>query len=99
MKRYDLRDLKADFIPRMVELMNSDVKDGESLPELEISINESVVGKTAIEICRNLRNGNPPIYVYHGLLYKGKLVVSPLHLDDKSAKIVGDRIRKEVISN
>ncbi len=30
MKRYDLRELKADFMPRMVELMNKDVKDGEN---------------------------------------------------------------------
>jgi len=30
MKRYDLRELKADFMPRMVELMNKDIKDGEN---------------------------------------------------------------------
>jgi NADH-quinone oxidoreductase subunit E len=30
MKRYDLRELNADFMPRMVELMNTDVKDGEN---------------------------------------------------------------------
>jgi len=30
MKRYDLRPLKADFIPRLLELMNSDIGDGEN---------------------------------------------------------------------
>ncbi|MEA3552875.1 MAG: NADH-ubiquinone oxidoreductase subunit E family protein [Campylobacterota bacterium] len=30
MKRYDLRELNADFMPRMIELMNNDVKDGEN---------------------------------------------------------------------
>ncbi len=30
MKRFDLRDLKNDFIPRMVELMNSEIEDGEN---------------------------------------------------------------------
>ena len=30
MKRYDLRELKKDFLPRMVELMNDDIKDGEN---------------------------------------------------------------------
>jgi len=30
MKRYDLRPLKADFIPRLLELMNSDISDGEN---------------------------------------------------------------------
>ena len=30
MKRYDLRELGTEFIPRMIELMNKDVKDGEN---------------------------------------------------------------------
>ena len=30
MKRYDLRKQKENFIPRLIELMNSDIKDGEN---------------------------------------------------------------------
>ena len=30
MKRFDLRQLKNEFIPRMVELMNSEIKEGEN---------------------------------------------------------------------
>ncbi len=30
MKRYDLRELGAEFMPRMIELMNTDIKDGEN---------------------------------------------------------------------
>lgn len=30
MKRYDLRDLKADFLPRMVEIMTKNIVDGEN---------------------------------------------------------------------
>ena len=30
MKRYDLRELKAEFLPRMVELMNTEIQDGEN---------------------------------------------------------------------
>ena len=30
MKRYDLREHKAEFLPRMVEIMNNDIKDGEN---------------------------------------------------------------------
>ena len=30
MKRFDLRPLKAEFIPRLVELMNSDVMEDEN---------------------------------------------------------------------
>ena len=29
MKRYDLRELKQDFLPRLVEIMNN-IKDGEN---------------------------------------------------------------------
>ena len=30
MKRYDLRGHKENFIPRMVELMNSEISEGEN---------------------------------------------------------------------
>ena len=30
MKRYDLRELNSDFMPRMIELIKSDIKDGEN---------------------------------------------------------------------
>jgi L-seryl-tRNA(Ser) seleniumtransferase len=69
---------------------------GESLPLLEIAIDESVVGRTAMEICGNLRRGNPPIYVSHGALREGKLRVNPLHLDDDSTDILAERILHEL---
>ena len=30
MKRYDLRNYKENFIPRMVEIMNSEISNGEN---------------------------------------------------------------------
>ena len=30
MKRYDLREHKENFLPRMVEIMNNDIADGEN---------------------------------------------------------------------
>ncbi len=30
MKRYDLRGHKEDFIPRLIEIMNQDIVDGEN---------------------------------------------------------------------
>ncbi len=30
MKRYDLRELKADFLSRMVEIINKDIVNGEN---------------------------------------------------------------------
>ena len=30
MKRYDLRNHKSEFLPRMVEIMNTEIQDGEN---------------------------------------------------------------------
>ena len=49
-----------------------DKEDGESLPLLELAINETAAGRGAMEICQSLRNGVPPIYVSHGGLARGK---------------------------
>ncbi|MBT4513611.1 MAG: selenocysteine synthase, partial [Chloroflexi bacterium] len=70
--------------------------DGESFPLLDISIDESAVGKTAFEVCESLRKGSPPIYAGHGKLAQGTLIVNPLHLDDASAGALAQRVREEL---
>ena len=72
-----------------------DVCDGESPPILEIRVGTSN-GRTALEICSGLRNGTPPIYVGHGKLDQGKLVVHPLCLTEDDAEQVGLRLREEL---
>ena len=73
-----------------------DKGDGESLPLLEVVVDETIVGRTAMEICGNLRRGNPPIYVSHGALAEGILRINPLHLDEATAGILAERIRQEL---
>lgn len=53
----------------------------QSPPLLEIAV-EAALGRSAFEVCRRLRQGSPPVYVGHGLLDEGKLVIHPLHLND-----------------
>lgn len=65
--------------------------DGETVPLLEIK-----VGEGALEVCRHLRQGQPPVFVGHGLLHEGKLVVNPLHLDDAQAQVLARRLREEM---
>jgi L-seryl-tRNA(Ser) seleniumtransferase len=36
--------------------------------QLEISVDETALGRTAFEVCRSLRDGSPPVYVGHGKL-------------------------------
>ena len=89
---------------RIVEKLNGspaecslrDKKDGESLPLLEITIDEVAVGREAMEICQSLRSGVPPIYVSHGSLREGKLLINPLHLNDTNTETLAERIRQEL---
>jgi len=102
---YDQAPTKAHaLLERIVEKVHGcpahcyivDKEDGESLPVLEIAIDESALGRTAIEVCNNLRHGHPPIYVSHSGLGEGKLHVNPLHLNDINTEILAERIRREL---
>ena len=79
-----------------VECSLRDKGDAESLPLLEITIDEAAVGQEAMKICQSLRNGVPPIYVSHGGLHEGKLLINPLHLDDSNTEMLAERIRQEL---
>src|SRR5262245_46592898 len=39
-----------------------DKEDRESLPTLEVSIDEARLGRSAFDVCRRLRQGTPPVY-------------------------------------
>jgi len=65
-----------------VECRLLDPNDGERSAVLEIAVNEKRLGRNAFEICRRLRNGNPPIYVGHAKLSEGILVIRPACLTE-----------------
>lgn len=71
--------------------------DGESLPILEITLDQTALGRTAWDVCRRLRRGKPPIQVGHGKLDDAKLVINPLHLNDARTATVLRRLREEFI--
>ncbi|MBT4866856.1 MAG: aminotransferase class V-fold PLP-dependent enzyme [Planctomycetaceae bacterium] len=68
----------------------------ESWPTLEIAIDESVLGRSAFEVCRRLRNGSPPVYVSHGQLSDGCLVINPHCLNDETATKLARRLCEEL---
>jgi L-seryl-tRNA(Ser) seleniumtransferase len=70
--------------------------DGESLPQLEIALDESALGRSAVDICRALRRGQPPVQVGHGLLDQGRLLINPLHLDGSSIEALARRLCEEL---
>ena len=55
-----------------------------------------MLGRTAFDVCRSLRTGAPPVYVGHGKLRDGILVVNPLCLDDETAVSLARRLQEEL---
>jgi L-seryl-tRNA(Ser) seleniumtransferase len=70
--------------------------DGQSAPFLEIAVDEALLGRSALEVCRRLRRGTPPVYVGHGKLDLGILVIHPLHLDELHTAALIKRLRTEL---
>jgi L-seryl-tRNA(Ser) seleniumtransferase len=70
--------------------------DGESLPTLEIAVDEQRLGRTAFDVCRRLRAGSPPCYVGHAGLAEGKLTIHPLHLNEQNTAELARRLREEL---
>ena len=70
--------------------------DDQPPPLLEIALDESRLGRSAMEVCRRLRRGSPPCYVGHGKLSEGKLLINPLHLNDARAAALAARLREEL---
>lgn len=65
--------------------------------QLEIHLDEAALGRSAFDVCQNLRNGSPPIYVGHGKLAEGILVVNPLCLNDESISVLSGRLQDELV--
>jgi L-seryl-tRNA(Ser) seleniumtransferase len=70
--------------------------DGESLPRLELVLNEAVLGRSAFDVCRALRRGRPAVQVGHALLAERTLVINPLHLNGPRTEILTRRLREEL---
>jgi D-glucosaminate-6-phosphate ammonia-lyase len=73
-----------------------DPNDGQSPAVLEIAVNERQLGRTAFEVCRRLRNGRPPVYVGHGQLSEGVLVIRPTCLRDEQIEPLMRRLVDEL---
>ncbi|MFO0872253.1 MAG: aminotransferase class V-fold PLP-dependent enzyme [Pirellulales bacterium] len=70
--------------------------DDESAPWLEVAVDASRSGASALEVCRRLRAGRPPVYVGHGQLAQQRLVIHPLHLDEATTRILARRLVEEL---
>lgn len=66
--------------------------DGQSAPLLEIKLDQARLGRTAWDVCRQLRSGSPPVFVGHGQLDRGVLVIHPLHLNEERTTALIQRL-------
>jgi D-glucosaminate-6-phosphate ammonia-lyase len=71
--------------------------DPDRWPLLVVDLDEKKSGRTAVEVCRRLRNGDPPIYVGHGQLKQGRLIINPVCLSEEQADRLGQRLRQELV--
>lgn len=95
-KQQLLSDLAASLADLPLQTHLHLPPDGESLPILEMRLDEAALGRTAMEVCRALRAGSPPIQVGHAGLREGKLFVNPLHLNAERAATLVQRLREEL---
>lgn len=71
--------------------------DPAALPSLEITIDEDRLGRSAFDVCRQLRQGTPGVFVGHWGLPDKQLIINPLHLNETDAVILGRRLAEELL--
>ena len=91
-----LETISAELQASPVECRVIDKGDGQSPPLLEIAIDETDVGRSAFDVCRSLRDGTPPVYIGHGRLANGQVLVNPFCLDEPSSLTLARRLREEL---
>jgi L-seryl-tRNA(Ser) seleniumtransferase len=68
----------------------------EAIPRLEITVDEQALGRTAWDVCRSLRSGDPPIHVGQARLSEGRIVLDPSCLVDEQIPIITERLTFEL---
>lgn len=92
--RGHLQRLTAGLAGLPVDCRITTPNDNESPPLLELTVLPAL-GRSAMEICQRLRQGSPPVYVGHGSLDEGQLVIHPLHLNELRTSELLRRLREE----
>ena len=71
-------------------------EDGQAPSRLEIQLGVSGLQRNAMEICRALREGDPPVYVGHEHLHENILVVNPFCMVKDQVEPLGRRLAEEI---
>ena len=74
-----------------VELLNDPKR--QTIPAVHVRLDEDVVGKTALEVVRELQDGDPGIAANPSYVREGVVAFGPMCLKEGEAQVVGRRLR------
>jgi D-glucosaminate-6-phosphate ammonia-lyase len=81
----------ANAVCRMIDPSTAD-----QWPVLEITVDSSASGRSAMEVCRALRAGSPPVYVGHAGVHEGRLFINPVCLNEEASRGLIQRLAEEL---
>lgn len=81
---------KLEGVAGLEMRMTEDYKGG--YPMLEVKIDDKVLGRSAAEVARRLKDGDPSIYVRDRYLNQGFVIIHSINMDEETTKIVGERL-------
>jgi D-glucosaminate-6-phosphate ammonia-lyase len=81
---------KLEGVAGLEMRMTEDYKGG--YPMLEVKIDDKVLGRSAAEVARRLKDGDPGIYIRDRYLNQGFVIIHSINMDEQTAKIVGERL-------
>lgn len=90
-----LQTIQNSLSEAPVECRLIDFSDQERWPLLEVTLSP-VLTPHALDICRSLRDGKPPIYVDHTRVQEGTMGINPLCLDATQAETLVSRFLEEL---
>ena len=76
---------------RMIEPSTAD-----RWPVLELTVDSAALGRSAMEVCRALRSGSPPVYVGHAGLHEGRMFINPFCLNRDTTGELIKRLGEEL---
>ena len=65
---------------------------------LALTLDETLLGRTAYEVVTDLLDGSPPVAVTESRAELGELSINAMGLTDDEAEIVGRRLRESLTS-
>ena len=71
-----------------------DIPEGDASPTLALVLDAGTLGRSAFDISKELRQGDPGVFVQEKLLPEETLTVHPLNLDDARTEALTERLRQ-----